>query len=169
MSDSSEKPWSDGTYAPQIPHLLYTEEKGSLVGSLIGAISYGTLAYASFYPCSPCLGIIIALFFQCMGALFDPAYRTTGKIKWPLVAHAVVMFSFVTIFTGMSLYVQSMSFIDTRDFSGNTLLPPGPIGYQLSLSTNALSIVPAVSLFMNNWLADGLLVRVCVQLSRPFD
>lgn len=69
------------------------------------------------------------------------------------------MFSFVTVFTGMSLGLLSISFIDTRDFPGGKLLPPGPIGYQFSLTTNALTVVPSTFLFMNNWLADGLLVR----------
>lgn len=41
MSDSSEKPWSNNPTAPQIPHLLYSLEKGIFAGILIGAIFYG--------------------------------------------------------------------------------------------------------------------------------
>lgn len=145
MSDL-ERPWSDDPNAPPIPHSLYMLEKGSLIGPLISAILYG---------------IIIALFFQCMGALFNPANRPMGKIKWPFVVHAVTMFSLVTVFTGMTFGALSITFIDTRDFPGNALLPPGPIGYQFYLSAKTIGVVPAGFLFLNNWLADGLLLYRC--------
>ena len=43
MADSLEKTWSDGSYAPQIPHSLYFEEKAYFAGVLVGAIFYGML------------------------------------------------------------------------------------------------------------------------------
>ena len=42
MSDSSEKPWSNNPFAPQIPYSLYFSEKANFAGILIGAIFYGT-------------------------------------------------------------------------------------------------------------------------------
>ena len=88
-----------------------------------------------------------------MGALLDPASRTKGGIKWGLVAHTAAMFSFVTIYTGMSLNLQSISYVDNRAF------PAGPLVYQLSISTQAVSIVPNIMFPLNQWLADGFLVR----------
>lgn len=159
MSDSSSKPWSSNPYAPQITYWVYLGEKENFAGVLIGAIFYGRMGYGFVYRlCSPRLpsihhlGTVILLFFQCMSALLDPSNRTRGGTKWGLVAHTAAMFSFVTIYTAMSLDLQSISYIDNREF------PAGPLVYQLSISTQAISIVPNVMFPLNQWLADGLLV-----------
>ena len=105
------------------------------------------------------LGIVIVLFFQCMEALLNPPDRENRGMKWGLVAHTTAMFSFVTIYTAMTLNIQSISYIDNREFPGvGEVLPPGPLGYQFSIYSKAISIVPNVSFLLNNWLADGLLV-----------
>lgn len=102
-------------------------------------------------------GIVIVLFFQCMDALLSPYNK--GRTKWGLVAHATAMFSFVTIYTAMTLNIESISFIDNRNFPGaDGVLPPGPVGYQFLIYSKAISIVPNVAFLLNNWLADGLLV-----------
>jgi hypothetical protein len=93
-----------------------------------------------------------------MGALLTAPCKKGGT-KWGLVAHAVAMFTFVTIYTGMTLNIQSISFIDNRNFPGaDGVLPPGPVGYQFLIYSKAISIVPNVAFLLNNWLADGLLV-----------
>lgn len=85
--------------------------------------------------------------------------RTRERTKWGLVVHAVAMFSFVTIYTAMTLNIQSISFIDNREFPGvGDVLPPGPVGYQFFIYSKPISIVPNVMFVLNNWLADGLLV-----------
>ena len=94
-----------------------------------------------------------------MSAFFNPANRPKGGIKWPLIVHTALMFSFVTIYTGTSLDLQSVSYIDNREFPGvDGLVPPGPLGYQLFIYSSAISIVPNLMVLLNNWLADGLLV-----------
>ena len=99
------------------------------------------------------------MFFQCMSALFDPVNRTKGGAKWPLVAHTAVMFSFVTVYIATSLDLQSISYIDNREFPGiDGIVPPGPLGYQLSIYYKAIDLVPNLMVLLNNWLADGLLV-----------
>lgn len=103
-------------------------------------------------------GIVIVLFFQCMGALLGSGYRTRDGFRWGFAAYTVTTFSFVTIFTAMNLDVQSISYIDNREFPGNDALPPGPLGYQYLIYSKAISIVPNLMFLMNNWLADGLLV-----------
>ena len=104
------------------------------------------------------LGVIIVLFFQCMSALFNPVNRTLEGIRWGLVTYTVAMFSVVTILVAMNLNVQSLCYIDNRQFPGKDVVPPGPFGYQLFLYSNPLSIVPNFMFLLNNWLADGLLV-----------
>jgi len=105
------------------------------------------------------LGVVIVLFFHCMGALINPANRRRQGIKWGLVSYTAIMFSFVTIFTAMNLNIQSISYIDNREFPGvGDVLPPGPLGYQWFLYSDALTIVPNLMFLLNNWLADGLLV-----------
>lgn len=70
------------------------------------------------------------------------------------------MFSFVTIYTATGLDLQSISYIDNRDFPGiDGVLSPGPLGYQFLIYSNAINVVPTLMFQFNNWLADGLLVR----------
>ena len=104
-------------------------------------------------------GILVVLFFQCMAALFNPANRRREGVRWSLASYAVAMFSFGTVLTGMGLDVASISFIDNREFPGVMgVLPPGPLGYQWFIRPTVLSIIPNLMFFLNNWLAEGLLV-----------
>ena len=93
-----------------------------------------------------------------MGALLNPINRKRQGIKWGLVAHTTAMFSFVTINTAISLNIQNFSYVDKRGYPGSEGLPPGPFGYQLIIYSKPISVVPTLMFFLNNWLADGLLV-----------
>ena len=94
-----------------------------------------------------------------MTALFSPAHRRGMGIKWGLASYTAVMFSLVTVLTGMQLNLQSISYIDNREFPGiKGRVPPGPLGYQSLIYTGPLGIVPNAMFNLNNWLADGLLV-----------
>jgi len=147
MSDSDQKPWSDNPNAPKIPYSLYFQEKADFAGILIGSILYG---------------VVIVLFFKCMSALLNPAHRKREGIKWGLVSYTVAMFSFVTVFTAMNLNIQSISFIDNREYPGvDGVVPPGPIGYQSFIFSDALTVVPDVMFLLNGSLADGLLLYRC--------
>ena len=77
------------------------------------------------------------------------------------MAHTAASFTFVTIYTALSFLVQSLAFIDNREFSGagaGDVFPPGPIGYQWSIRSKPISIALTPMLILNNWLTDGLLV-----------
>lgn len=138
--------WSTNPYAPQIPYWLYFAEKANFAGFLIGAIFYG---------------IVIVLFFQCLGAIFSTTNRQKGGTQWGLFAYVMMMFSFVTVYTAMNLNLQSVSYIDNREFPGNDDVPPGPLGYQWLIHASGLSLVPNLMFILNNWLADGLLIYRC--------
>ena len=70
---------------------------------------------------------------------------------------------FVTVQTGMQLNIQSISYLNNREFPGIPgVASPGPLGYQSIIFSDALSIIPNLIFFLNGWLADGLLVG-------PFD
>ena len=173
MPDSSEAPWSDNPNAPKIPRWLHTVEKVHFAGFLIGATLYGTSTRTLTCVSSLCapftLGVVIALFFQCVGALLDPVNRTRGSIKWGLVAHTVAMFVFVTIYTAAALNIQFISYIDNRDFPGTTAdvaIPPGPVGYQWFIHSEAINIVIGFTFVANTWSADGLLVGAVTLLYR---
>jgi hypothetical protein len=114
------------------------------------------------------LGIVIVLFFQCMDALFDRGNRAKGGTKWPLIAHTIAMFLFATVYTATALDLQSNAYIDNREFPGiDGLVPPGPLGYQLSIYYKAIVLVPNLMVLLNSWLADGLLVSSApTQLTR---
>lgn len=140
------KPWSDNPNAPRITRTVYLKEKTTLAGSIVGAVGYG---------------IVISLFLKCMNALLDPVNRKKGGIKWWLVAHTTAMFSLVTIYTAIELEVQSVGFIDNREFSGYGVLPPGPFGYMLSIFGKAVPNVALVICPLNNWLTDGLVLYRC--------
>ena len=164
MSNSSGEPWLDGPSAPRIPYLVRPEEKTTFAGAFLGAISYGTSAHTPSPLSSPVftqlrlLGIVIALFFQCMSALLDPINHARRDIKWSLVAHTILLFSCVTVFAGFQLLAPSISFIDNRGFPGSTVSLPGPIGYVSLLFEKPIFIVPGAFGFLSNWLTDGLLV-----------
>ena len=100
-----------------------------------------------------------------MSALLNPINRMRGGIKWGLAIHTAAMFSFVTIYTAINLNIQSISFIDNREFLGagtstNDVIPPGPVGYQWFIRYKAITIALGPLFIMNNWLADGLLVNL---------
>ena len=98
-----------------------------------------------------------------MNALLDPVNRARGGIKWGLVAHTAATFTFATIYIALNLNVQSLSFIDNREFPGtgaDDAIPPGPVGYQWSIRSKPIGIAPTPMLVLNNWLTDGLLVSV---------
>ena len=105
------------------------------------------------------LGVLIVLFFKCITALLNPVYRRGGSIKWGLVLYSVVMFSLATVFTAMNLDIESISYIDNRNFPGASGVEhPGPLGYFDSIYFKAINIVPNVAYVVSNWLADGFLV-----------
>ena len=173
MSNAAKTPWSDNPNAPMIPYALYLGEKAYFAGFLLGAIFYGaqtyvrlsTLILISFIPPNT-LGIVIVLFFQCMGAFFDPVNRVRGGIQWVLVIHTAAMFLFATMYTAMSSNIQSISFIDNRAFPASINGVPGPIGYQFFIHDKAVGIAPTPTILLINWLADGLLVTPSDSVAR---
>ena len=164
MSNAHQKPWSDNPNAPVILYGLYIYEKVSLAGNLVSSILYGTCKKIPPHdrltlPTSSILGILIMVFFRSMAALFNPDNRRGEPIKWGLVSYTVVMFSVVTLGTAMQLDVQSISYIDNREFPGAKGMSfPGPLGYQWFILPEAISIIQNILFVLNNWLADGFLV-----------
>ena len=68
----------------------------------------------------------------------------------------------------MNFHIQSISNIDNRGFPGSDVLVPGPLGYQFSIYSHVINLIPFVMFFLNQWLADGLLVRpVLNSVSNP--
>ena len=99
------------------------------------------------------------LVFKCVAALLDPVNRKGERIKWGLVFYTVAMLSIVTTQIAIDLHIQSIAYIDNREFPGiEAQVPPGPIGYQILISPKALPTLSRVTFFLNAWLADGLLV-----------
>ena len=96
-----------------------------------------------------------------MAALFDPIHHRGKCIKWGLVSYTTVMFSLATIFTTMTLDIQSISYIDNCEFydvyehHGVESVISGLMGYQLSIGLEGLSIIPNAIFTLNNLLADG--------------
>ena len=104
------------------------------------------------------LGIVIILFFRCMGALLHPTHRARGGVRWGFVAYTITAFSSVTVLTGMMLNMKSVSYINNRNFAGSDGSPPGPSGYGISIRSKAIYILPNIMFVLNNSLADGVLV-----------
>lgn len=181
MSGSQEKWRSDNTYAPKISHSTYHYEKAGFAGAFICSILYGMPetplpthpSIRAHSICSAIPGIIVMLFFKCMVALSNPVHRKGERIKWGLISYTVIMFSITTIQTAVNLHVLFISYIDNRDFPGTEgVLSPGPYGYRSSIAPEALFVMPIVLFFLNNWLADGLLVSSLLdatfaQMSNP--
>ena len=175
MSEQLQVPWSNSSNAPQIPYDLYRDEKTILAGFLMSAPLYGMSSRAFVYfiltsVWSVILGIVIALFFQCMMALLDPVNRAREGVKWGLVVHTTAMFSFATIYFGMGLNIQSLCFVDNREFAEGGLYSSGPTGYKIVLYRKAISLIPNTLFLVNGWLADGLLVSsALISVPQTFD
>ena len=101
----------------------------------------------------------IVVFSKCMTALFNPVYRRGEHIKWGLISYTVAMFSSLTVHNAVVFKIESICFINNRNFpGGDGGLPPGPIGYQMFTDSGALDLIAYITFFFNGWLADGLLV-----------
>ena len=75
------------------------------------------------------------------------------------MTYTATMFSLATINIAMNLDIQSISYVNNRDFPGfSDLLGSGPAGYQFFITSKAIQVVPTAILFFNFWLGDGLLV-----------
>jgi hypothetical protein len=163
MSDSS--PWSSNPNAPQTPYGLYLAEKElpelssarySIVRRPMPTSICAHLVCPTVAP-----GIAIVVFFRCTEALLNPTNRRTKEgIKWGLVAHTTVTFSFVTIANAMNFHLLSVCYTDNREFTGVdgvAWYSPDPLGLGSSSGyPKAIGVVPGVMLLLNNWLADGL-------------
>lgn len=138
-------PWSDDPYAPQIPFWLYFAEKTNYAGYIIGSIIYG---------------LVVVQFFRCMDVFFGSAKKRSGS-DWAILAYVGALFTFGTVYTATNLNLQSVSYVNNRNFPGNDDFPPGPLGYQWSIHASGLSIVPNLMFMLSSWLADGLLIYRC--------
>ena len=163
MFDSQSGMWSDNPNSPKVPYEEYLYEKVWFAGVLIASMFYGTRetsprARPPTHPhfVSFILGVVVAVFIQCMTALFDPIYRRGEPIKWGIISYTVAMFLLVTIETAMQLNTQSVSYVDNRECQSMlTVLGTyqGP-----EFIPRAISITQNIMFTSNNWLADGLLV-----------
>lgn len=169
MSDPTRMVWSENPNAPRIPHSVYRWEKSAAAGCIIGSILYGMLTrtYAThtsvpahFVLLPLLLGIAITLFFQCMGTLLGPDNRMKKGVKWGLVAHTMVMFSFTSIACVIEGRGRIISYVDNREFPGvEGEFPPGPYGF-LSERHGPTTPIGILMFPLNQWLADGLLVGI---------
>ena len=104
-------------------------------------------------------GITIIVFFECMAALFNPVYRRGDRVKWGLISYTVAIFSSLAIHNAVVFKIQSICYIDNRNFpGGDGGLPPGPLGCQLFTDSGALNLIAYITFLFNGSLADGLLV-----------
>ena len=106
------------------------------------------------------LGIVVALFLRCMGVLLSPTNSIRRGVKSALVFHTMAMFAFLTIPIVMNAINLSTCYINDREYPGNDKSPPGPIGYSYVLDRKTETFVFDAMFPLNQWLADGLLVRL---------
>ena len=104
------------------------------------------------------LGIAVALFFQCMVTLLNPANPIRKGIKWVLVAHTIALFLVLTIPIGIYVNNLWIEYINNREFPGDNKFSPGPIRYSNLLALKAPYPFFCAMFPLNQWLADGLLV-----------
>ena len=164
MSNPSHVTWSDNQNPPQISYYLRRCEILEVIGGAIGAILYGTLTHKPTCLCSPCyftLGVVIALFFECMTALLNPDNRMRRRVKWVFVIHTVGLFLSITISSAIEGIQRSNAYVDNREYPGvNNVFSSGPFGYLDVSSTSTVGTIEYAAFPLNQWLTDGLLVSV---------
>jgi hypothetical protein len=74
---------------------------------------------------------------------------TRRHISWGIVAHTIAMFSFVTIYTAITLDLKSVELVDNTE----RITEPLSVCFGNERGAVANSMVQ-----LNQWLADGLLV-----------
>ena len=166
MSQSPEPSWSDNPDAPVIPYRVYFQEKAFFAGVLISSILYGMSETPSHTPFIRAQsvrlvipGIVIVIFFKCMAALFNSVNRRGEPVKRGLVFYTAITFAVATVLTATNLHLFSIAYIDNRDFPGiDGMVNPGPTGYQVLISPEAVSIIANSAFALGDWLANGLLV-----------
>jgi hypothetical protein len=165
-SEPSGTPVPNNPNAPQISQVLHLWEKSDFLGKLTSSIFYGTLTSLKCLPIRThpahltiIQGIVVALFFQCVGALLNPTNRMGKGARWALMAHTVLMFSFATIAVGVSRDLLLARYIDNRAFpGGDDGLPPGPYGYGYLTISDTSTLLGQALFPLSQWLSDGLLV-----------
>ena len=93
-----------------------------------------------------------------MVALLSSGDRAKRDVRWGLVAYTMALFSFLTIALGIDLYLDRTLFIDNREFPGNDISPPGPLGYSDSITYDVINLVYFILYPLTQWLNDGFLV-----------
>ena len=146
---------SQPCYTSQIRNLLL--ELSLVRYSMVWCSIWHLPIVAHLCRLTPLLGVTTAMFFRCMRVLLSPVDPIKGARKWAFVAHTVAMFAFLTI-PGIGLNFSSTCYVDNRAFPGAGGYPPGPIGYDLIIKTEAANVIFNVMFPLNQWLADGLLV-----------
>ena len=131
-------------------------------GGAVGGISYGILTHKPPCLCSSCrftLGVVIALFFECMTALLNPDNRMRRAVKWGFLIHTVVIFLSITISCAIEGTRRSNAYIDNREYPGvDNVFYPGPLGYRDFTGTGTVETIEYLAFPLNQWLIDGLLV-----------
>ena len=100
-----------------------------------------------------------------MTSLLDPERRPKGGIRWGLVAHTMVLFSVATAFALSNLNLQSVSYVDNREFPDMGDGFPGPFNWQFFVYNKPIVFFPSIMFIINTWLTDGLLV--CSTIESP--
>ena len=151
--------WSDNPNAPQIPYWQYRSEVAKFNGGVIGVILYGVPIHkltCLYPPCHFSLGIVVALFFKCMATLLNPDNHMKKSVKWGLAAHTVATFLFITISCGIEGAKSSSDYIDNRGYPD--VNNSGPLGHMDYNDASTSSTVGHLSVPLNQWFIDGLLV-----------
>jgi hypothetical protein len=74
------------------------------------------------------------------------------------------MFSIVTAYNADNLALQSLSYINNREYPGDNDGYPGPYNYQYIIYNKPISFAPYIMFILNFWLADGLLVSFVLNI-----
>ena len=88
-------------------------------------------------------------------------------MRWGLTAHTVAMFCVVTMSVAVGLYPLPVSYINNREFPGNDDAPPGPYGYGFLPKFTPVTVAANSAIQVNQWLVDGLLVRLMLNSTIP--
>jgi len=149
------------SWRPDLPPPTLQTERATLVGDSVSFMVYGEQCLRSILQLknllslpSTLIGVTFSIYVQTMYTLFNTPRSDRAPRRWSLIVLATVLFSLITIFTGLDTDWLKRAFIENRE------APGGPEGYLLLSYSDIKNTVTNSCSIVGEWIGEGYLVSL---------